>query len=89
MLQSAVMNALSSQCMTDSQPSSQIVSNEEKFEIEKILKKRLVWHKEEFKKKYLMKWVNYTQFTWESMSVLKDTVMLNQWELMQPELTKS
>jgi hypothetical protein len=28
------MNALSSQCMTDSQPSSQIVSNEEEFEIE-------------------------------------------------------
>jgi hypothetical protein len=41
MLQSAVMNALSSQCMTDSQPSSQIVSDEE-FEIKKILKKRFV-----------------------------------------------
>jgi len=36
------MNALSSQCMTDSQLSSQIVSNEEKFEIKKILKKRFV-----------------------------------------------
>ncbi len=89
MLQSAVMNALSSQYMTDSQPSPQIVSNEEEFEIKKILKKRFVQHKEEFKKKYLMKWVNYTQLTWKSMSVLKDTVMLNQWELMQPELTKS
>jgi len=42
MLQSAVMNTLSSQCMTDSQPSPQIVSNEEEFEIEKILKKRFV-----------------------------------------------
>ncbi len=42
MLQSAVMNALSSQCMTDSQPSPQIVSNEEEFKIEKILKKRFV-----------------------------------------------
>jgi len=42
MLQSAVMNALSSQCMTDPQPSSQIVSNEEEFEIKKILKKRFV-----------------------------------------------
>ncbi len=42
MLQSAVMNALSSQCTTDSQLSSQIVSNEEEFEIEKILKKRFV-----------------------------------------------
>ncbi len=55
MLQSAVMNTLSSQCMTDSQPSSQIVSNEEEFEIEKILKKRFIWCKEEFKKKYLIK----------------------------------
>jgi len=42
MLQSAVMNALSFQHMTDSQPLSQIVSNEEEFEIEKILKKRFV-----------------------------------------------
>ncbi len=55
MLQSAVMNALSSQCMTDSQSSSQIVSDKEEFEIEKILKKRFVQCKEEFKKKYLMK----------------------------------
>jgi hypothetical protein len=42
MLQSAVMNALSSQHMTDSQPSPQIVSDEEEFEIKKILKKRFV-----------------------------------------------
>ncbi len=89
MLQSAVMNALSSQHTTDPQPSSQIVSNEEEFEIKKILKKRFVWHKEEFKKKYLMKWINYTQLTWESASALKDTVVLNQWESMQPEVAKS
>ncbi len=55
MLQSAAMNALSSQCMTDSQPSPQIVNNEEEFEIKKILKKKFVWHREEFKKKYLIK----------------------------------
>ncbi len=42
MLQSAVINALFSQCMTDLQPSSQIVSNEEEFEIKKILKKKFV-----------------------------------------------
>jgi len=42
MLQSAAMNTLSSQRMTDLQPSSQIVSNEEKFEIKKILKKRFI-----------------------------------------------
>ncbi len=89
MLQSAVMNALSSQCTTDSQPLSQIVSNEEEFEIKKILKKRFVQHKEEFKKKYLMKWVNYTWFTWELTFVLKDTVVLNWWKLMQPEVAKS
>ncbi len=89
MLQLAVMNALSSQCTTDSQPSSQIVSNEEEFEIKKILKKRFVWHQEEFKKKYLMKWVSYTQLTWELTFTLKDTVMLNQWKLIQSELTKS
>ena len=55
MLQSAVMNALSSQCMTDSQPSPQIVSNKEEFEIKKILRERFVQCRKEFKKKYLMK----------------------------------
>ncbi len=89
MLQSAVMNTLFSQCMTDSQPLSQIVSNEEEFEIKKILKKRFVQCKEEFKKKYLMKWINYTWLTWESAFTLKDTVMLNQWKLMQPEVARS
>jgi len=42
MLQSAVMNALSSQCTTDSQPLPQIVSDEEEFKMKKILKKRFV-----------------------------------------------
>ncbi len=78
MLQSAVMNTLSSQCMTDSQLSSQIVSNEEEFEIKKILKKRFVQCKEDFKKKYLIKWVNYIWLTWELTFTLKDTVTLNQ-----------
>jgi len=55
MLQSAVMNAFFFQYTTDLQPLSQIVSDEEEFEIKKILKKRFVQHKEEFKKKYLMK----------------------------------
>jgi len=55
MLQSAVMNALSFQHTTDPQPPPQIVSDEEEFEIKKILKKRFVQCKEEFKKKYLIK----------------------------------
>ncbi len=63
MLQSAVMNTLSSQCMTDSQSSSQIVSNKEEFEIKKILKKKFVWHRRGFKKKYLIKWISYIWFT--------------------------
>jgi hypothetical protein len=42
MLQSAVMNALSSQCMTDLQLSSQIVSDKEEFEINKILREKLI-----------------------------------------------
>ncbi len=55
MLQSAVMNALSSQCMTDLQSSPQIVSDEEEFEIDKILRKKLIQQRREFKKKYLIK----------------------------------
>ncbi len=89
MLQSAVMNALSSQHTTDLQSLSQIVSDEEEFEIKKILKKRFIQCKEEFKKKYLMKWVSYTWLTWELTFTLKDTVMLNQWELVQSEMTRS
>jgi len=42
MLQSAVMNALSSQHMIDLQSLSQIVSDEEEFEIDKILRKKLI-----------------------------------------------
>ncbi len=41
--------------MIDLQSSSQIVSDKEEFEIKKILKKRFIQCKEEFKKKYLMK----------------------------------
>ncbi len=89
MLWSAVMNALSSQHMTDLQPLSQIVSDEEEFEIKKILKKRFIWHKEEFKKKYLIKWVSYIWLTWELTSVMKDTVTLNWWKLIQPEVARS
>jgi len=55
MLQSAVMNAFSSQYMTDLQPSSQIVSNKEEFEIDKILREKLIQERKEFKKKYLIK----------------------------------
>jgi len=42
MLQSAVMNAFSSQCMTDLQPLPQIVSDEEEFKIDKILREKLI-----------------------------------------------
>ncbi len=89
MLQLTVMNALSSQYITDLQSLSQIVSDEEEFEIKKILKKKFIWHKEEFKKKYLMKWVNYIWFTWELTFTLKDTVTLNWWKLMQSKVTRS
>jgi len=89
MLQSAVMNALSSKCMTDLQPSSQIVSDEEEFEKDKILKKKLIWQRRGFKKKYFIKWTNYTQSTWESILVLQNTVTMNWWKLMQLEVAKS
>jgi len=55
MLQSAVMNALFSQYITDLQLSSQIVSDEEEFKIDKILRKKLIQQRREFKKKYLIK----------------------------------
>jgi len=55
MLQSTVMNTLSFQHTTNLQPLSQIVSNEEKFKIKKILKKRFIQCRKEFKKKYLIK----------------------------------
>ncbi len=42
MLQSAVINTLSSQCTTDLQSLLQIVNDEEEFKIKKILKKKFV-----------------------------------------------
>jgi len=42
MLQLTAIDSLSFQHITDLQPSSQIVSDEEEFEIKKILKKRFV-----------------------------------------------
>jgi len=41
--------------MTDLQFSSQIVSDEEEFEIDEILRKKLIQQRREFKKKYLIK----------------------------------
>jgi len=39
----------------DTQSSSQIVSDKEEFEIDKILRKKLIQQREESKKKYLIK----------------------------------
>ncbi len=89
MLQSAVMNALSSQHMTDSQSLSQIVSDKEEFEINEILRKKLIQQREEFKKKYLIKWVDYIWSTWKPASALQNTVTMNWWELMQLEIARS
>ncbi len=89
MLQSAVMNALFSQHMTDLQLSPQIMSDEEEFEIDKILRKKLIQQREESKKKYLIKWVDYIWSTWESASVLQNTVTMNWWKLMQLEIARS
>jgi len=89
MLQSEVMNALSSQCMTDSQFLSQIVSDEEDFEIDKILRKKLIQWRKEFKKKYSIKWVNYIWSTLKSATALQNTVTINWWELIQLEVARS
>jgi len=75
--------------MTDLQSSPQIVSDEEEFEIDEILRKKLIWQREEFKKKYLIKWVNYIWSTWELVSALQNTVTMNWWELMQLEIARS
>ncbi len=89
MLQSTVMNALSSQHITDSQLLSQIVSDKEEFEIDKILKKKLIQWREEFKKKYLIKWVDYIWSTWELTSALQNTVTMNWYKLMQLKVARS
>ncbi len=89
MLQSTVMNTLSSQYMTDLQSLPQIVSDKEEFEIDKILRKKLIWQREEFKKKYLIKWVDYTWPTWKLTSALQNTVIMNWWELIQLKIARS
>ncbi len=75
--------------MTDLQPSPQIVSDEEEFKIDKILREKLIQQRKEFKKKYLIKWVNYTWSTWEPASASQNTVTMNWWELTQLEVARS
>ena len=65
------------------------MSDEEEFEIDKILRKKLVQQREESKKKYLINWIDYTWSTWESASALQNTVTMNWWELMQLEVARS
>ncbi len=87
MLQSAAIDSFSSQHMTDLQFSSQIVSNEEEFKIEKILKKRFIWCRKEFKKKYLL-WKqkgcmvkgSKEGLNWKTPSYGKRGIMYNTWE---------
>lgn len=70
--------------MTDPQPPPHIVGEEDKYEIEEILRERVVQRCGGPKKKYLVKWLGYTKPTWEPASALEDTVALKNWEVAHP-----
>lgn len=84
MLRPAAEDPLPSQRTIDPQPPPHIVGEEDEYEVEEILKERIVQRRGGPKKKYLVKWQGYAKPTWEPASALEDTVALEKWCLAHP-----
>jgi hypothetical protein len=80
LLRPAADDPLPSQRTTDPQPAPRIVNNEEEYEVEGILKERLVRKGRGRTKQYLVKWVGYDRPTWEPASEFEDVEALDAYE---------
>ena len=80
LLRTASTDPLDSQISDDSQPGPVIVGNEEEYEIEKILKDRIIRIGKGSRKQYLVKWTGYAEPTWEPADALEDTAALAAYE---------
>ena len=71
-----VLDSFLSQQTDDSHPPSEIVNEEKKYEIEKILEHHMRRRRRENLRKYLIKWSDYVRLIWESVTLLKNTAVL-------------
>ena len=69
-----------SQQTDNSHPFSEIINEEKKYEIEKILEHCTRRRERENLREYLMKWSDYVRSTWESVTLLKNTAVLISYE---------
>ena len=80
LLRIASTDPLTSQTTDDTQPDPVLVGDEEEYEVEKILKERIVRQGRGRKKQYLVKWTGYAKPTWEPASAIEDTTALEAYE---------
>jgi Chromo (CHRromatin Organisation MOdifier) domain len=62
-----------------------INEEEEEFEIEKIMKEKVVRRGQGHQKQYLVKWRGYAKPTWEPAFTLEDTVAIDAYEKLRRE----
>ena len=80
LLHAASTDPLDSQVTDDSQPGPVIVGDEEEYEVESIVKDRIIRRGRGAQKQYLVKWVGYAEPTWEPASALEDVAALDAYE---------
>ena len=80
LLRTASTDPLDSQKTDDTQPEPVIIGDQEEYEVEKILKDRVVRRGRGSQKQYLVKWAGYAEPTWEPASALQDVAALDAYE---------
>ena len=80
LLRTASTDPLDSQVSDDTQPEPVIIGDEEEYEVEKILKDRLLRRGKGSQKQYLVKWTGYAEPTWEPATALENTAALDAYE---------
>jgi transposase InsO family protein len=85
LLRLAATDPLQHQHTDDEQPPAVLINEEEEFEIEKIMKEKVVRRGQGHQKQYLVKWRGYAKPTWEPAFALEDTVAMDAYEKLRRE----
>jgi hypothetical protein len=80
LLRLVATDPLPSQRIDDEQPPPTLINEEDEFEIEKIMQKRVVRRGRGQQKQYLVKWRGYARLTWEPATALEDTLSLDSYK---------
>jgi len=80
LLRTASTDPLESQVLDDIQPNPIIVEDDEEYQIEKLIRHRVVRRGRGSQKQYLVKWTGYAEPTWEPESALENTIALDTYE---------